>query len=145
MPSIEAEVDRLYDGTLNRVRCPSCDARAEVQLPIVYHDGEQQRLVLVLPDGLRHRELHERAALFAQLAADGVAPPAYVLEPAVVFGPAGLRALRRRGGRTRPSMRGRNLRRSPCRSPSRRRSSPTARATAPRAGPGVRRWRFCHR
>ena len=46
-----------------------------------------------LPDGLRHRELQERAALYAALADDGVAPPAYVLEPQVVFGAAGLRAL----------------------------------------------------
>src|SRR5437868_11317055 len=79
----EAEAKKLYDGTINQVRCPSCEARAEVQVAIVFHDGGHERLVLVLPDGLRHRELHERAALFTQLAEDGVAPPAYVLEPAV--------------------------------------------------------------
>ncbi|MCU1283478.1 MAG: Methyltransferase type 11, partial [bacterium] len=89
----EAEAKRLYDGTLNQVRCPSCEARAEVQVPVVFHDAAHERLVLVLPDGLRHRELAERAALFTQLAEDGVAPAAYVLEPAVVFGAAGLRAL----------------------------------------------------
>lgn len=88
-----AEAKKLHDGTLNRVRCPSCEASAEVQLPVVFHDGAAERLVLVLPDGLRHRELAERAALFAALADDGVAPPAYVLEPHVVFGAAGLRAL----------------------------------------------------
>ena len=49
--------------------------------------------MLVLPDGLRHRELAERAALFTALADDGVAPPSYVLAPEVVFGAAGLRAL----------------------------------------------------
>src|SRR5205807_8795344 len=41
----------------------------------------------------RHKQLQERAALFTQLAADGEAPTAYVLEPHVVFGSAGLRAL----------------------------------------------------
>ncbi|MCU1282557.1 MAG: hypothetical protein JWM53_6103, partial [bacterium] len=65
-----AEAKRLHDGTLNHVRCPSCEARADVQVPVVFHDGERERLVLVLPDGLRHRELQERAALFAQLAED---------------------------------------------------------------------------
>ncbi|MDB4968327.1 MAG: Methyltransferase type 11 [Myxococcales bacterium] len=87
------EAKRLIDGSLNRVRCPSCEAGADVQVPVVFHDGAAGRLVLVLPDGLRHRELKERAALFTQLADDGVAPTAYVLEPQVVFGSAGLRAL----------------------------------------------------
>jgi len=89
----EAEARKLHDGTLNRVQCPSCEARAEVQVPVVFHDGAHERLVLVLPDGMRHRELEERAALFAALAGDGAAPPAYVLAPEVVFGAAGLRAL----------------------------------------------------
>ncbi|HEY2749399.1 MAG TPA: CpXC domain-containing protein, partial [Polyangia bacterium] len=89
----EGEAKRLIDGTLNRVVCSSCAARADVQAPVVFHDGAHERLVLVLPDGLRHRELAERAALFTQLAEDGVAPPAYVLAPEVVFGAAGLRAL----------------------------------------------------
>ncbi len=89
----EAEAKKLQDGTLNHVRCPSCEARAEVQVPVLFHDGAHERLVLVLPEGLRHRELHERAALFRELADDGAAPTAYVLEAAVVFGAAGLRAL----------------------------------------------------
>jgi CpXC motif protein len=88
-----AEAKRLIDGTLNRVRCPSCDAPADVQVPVVFHDGAQQRLVLVLPEGLRHRELKEKAALLSSLADDGAVPPAYVLEPQLVFGAAGLRAL----------------------------------------------------
>src|SRR5438105_4451703 len=75
---------RLIDGRLNRVRCPSCDAVADVQLPVLYHDGAKQRLVLVLPDGLRHRELAERAAMFSALAADEEPPPEYVLEAQVV-------------------------------------------------------------
>ena len=89
----EGETKRLVDGSLNRVVCSSCAARADVQVPVVFHDGAHERLVLVLPEGLRHRELAERAALFASLAEDGVAPPAYILTPEVVFGAAGLRAL----------------------------------------------------
>src|SRR5512135_1833909 len=86
----QAEAKKLQDGTLNRVQCPSCEARAEVQVPVVFHDGGHERLVLVLPDGMRHRELHERAALFAALADDGIAPPAYISAPEVVCGPAGV-------------------------------------------------------
>jgi hypothetical protein len=81
----------LLEGSLNRVRCPSCEAAADVAVPVIYHElGE--RLVLVLPDSLRHRELEERAALFTELAKDRQPPPFYVLEPQVAFGAAGLRA-----------------------------------------------------
>src|SRR5438874_13610640 len=68
----QAEAKKLHDGTLNRVRCPSCEAHADVQVPVVFHDGAAERLVLVVPDGLRHRELAERAALFGELAGDAV-------------------------------------------------------------------------
>ncbi len=84
------ETRRLHAGLLNRVRCPSCAAESDVQVPVLFHDGAAQRLVLVLPDGARHRELAERAALFTQLAEDLVAPPDYVLAPEVIFGVAGL-------------------------------------------------------
>jgi hypothetical protein len=83
---------RLLDGRLNRVRCPACETTADVQLPVLFHDGARQRLVLMLPDGLRHRELAERAALFAMLAADEEPPPDYVLAAEVVFGAEELRA-----------------------------------------------------
>ena len=68
--------------------------KADVQVTVVFHDGAHERLVLVLPDGLRHREL--------QRAGGAVSPRSpttawrrrrYVLEPEVVFGAAGLRAL----------------------------------------------------
>jgi CpXC protein len=80
------ETQRLREGTLNRVRCPACSAEADVQLPILFHDGAAGRLVLILPDAARHRELAERAALWAQLADDDVAPPDYVLAVEVLFG-----------------------------------------------------------
>src|SRR6185503_2385056 len=79
---------RLLDGALNRVRCPSCDTPAELQVPVVYHDPRALRLVLVLPDSLRHRELEEGARFFQLLAEDREPPPLYVLEAQVVFGAA---------------------------------------------------------
>jgi hypothetical protein len=82
---------RLVDGRLNVVRCPSCEAPADVQVPVVLHDLETPRMILVVPDGLRHRELEERAAFFTALAADREPAAHYVLEAPVVFGAAGLR------------------------------------------------------
>jgi hypothetical protein len=86
-------VKSLLEGKLNTVRCPSCNASADVQVAVLYHDLEAPRLVLVLPDGLRHRELEERARLYESLAADVQPAPLYVLEADVVFGAAGLRAI----------------------------------------------------
>jgi hypothetical protein len=88
----EEPAARLVDGRLNHVRCPSCEAGADVQVPVVFHDGEKRQLVLVLPDGLRHRELAERAAFYTALAADEEPAPDYVLDALVVFGASGLRA-----------------------------------------------------
>jgi CpXC protein len=87
-----AAFDKLCDGTLNRVRCPSCGLASDVQVPVVFHDLAKPRLTLVLPDALRHRELAERGALLTMLAAENEPAPLYVLEPEVVFGAAGLRA-----------------------------------------------------
>jgi len=85
-------VDALSDGRLNAVRCPACAAEAVVQVSIVVHDPERRRLILALPDGLRHRELDELAQLFTALAADREAAPDYVLRPSVAVGAAALRA-----------------------------------------------------
>ena len=135
----EAEAKKLQDGTLNRVQCPSCEARAEVQVPVVFHDGARERLVLVLPDGLRHRELGRARGAVRALADDGVAPPAYVLAPEVVFGAAGLRALlappasRRRVRRSLRAGRGAAHERpgeQPALLPSRRSGAPTSRTLA---------------
>ncbi len=80
----------LFAGQLNRARCPACEREAEVQVTVVYHDPAREYLVLVLPDGLRHRELEERAGLYLQLAKDGVPPPDYIVGFQVVFGGAAL-------------------------------------------------------
>jgi hypothetical protein len=84
---------RLIEGELNRVRCPRCDTPADVQVSVLYHDPEGRRLVCVAPPSERHRELAVYSELFAQLAADVVPAPDYVLDAALVFGAAELTAL----------------------------------------------------
>jgi hypothetical protein len=86
-------VTRLCEGRLNQVRCPSCGQASDVQVAVVFHDTQTPRLILVLPDAMRHRELEERARFFDALAADAQPPQLYVLETEVAFGAAGLRAL----------------------------------------------------
>lgn len=83
----DGELARAFRrGELNRAACPYCGASDAVQVSVLLHDPVARRLWLVLPDGLRHRELEERAALWRRLAEDGVAAPRYVLEAEVVFG-----------------------------------------------------------
>jgi hypothetical protein len=84
---------RLIEGELNRVRCPRCDAPADVQVSVLYHDPVGGRLVCVAPPSERHRELAVYSELFAQLAADAVPAPDYVLDAALVFGAAELTAV----------------------------------------------------
>jgi CpXC protein len=97
--SVNARTDaallaELLAGTLNRLRCPACGARAQADLPVCYHDAEAQLFALVLPQWARAREWEERAALLARLAEDaGALVPGYVRDPFVVYGAAGLRTL----------------------------------------------------
>jgi hypothetical protein len=82
---------RLREGTLNQIVCSACGQAASVEVPVVYHDEERRRLVLVLPAGLRHRELEERAELLMTMARDrGFPVPAYAREHLVAFGAVGL-------------------------------------------------------
>jgi hypothetical protein len=76
----------LVAGQLNHGRCPACAADHEVQVSVVFHDPINERLVLVLCDGLRHRELEERSLQYQRLAADGTPAPDYVRDFDVVFG-----------------------------------------------------------
>lgn len=56
-------------------------------LSFVYHDPAKRKFALVLPEGLRHRALEERAALIESLAEEPEHPiPAYVAEAQVVIG-----------------------------------------------------------
>jgi len=81
----------LMEGRLNRAACPACSMVAAIDVPVTFHDGAARRLVLVLPDSLRHREMAERAALLARLAADLEPPTHYVLDGLEVrFGVRGL-------------------------------------------------------
>ena len=65
----------------------------ELALPFVYHDPKTRKLALVVPEVLRHRELHLRARLLTELAEDTSAPvPSYVREAKVVVGTEKLRA-----------------------------------------------------
>jgi hypothetical protein len=84
-------VAQLTSGSLNRPMCPSCGRTGRVDAPIVVHDPERRTFVLVVPQGLVHRELDERAALLGALARDtGHAIPAYVRDFRVVHGGEGL-------------------------------------------------------
>ncbi|MSP61106.1 MAG: hypothetical protein EXR72_12325 [Myxococcales bacterium] len=83
----------LCAGKLNRGRCPACGVEREVSASVVYHDPIAERLVLMLPDALRHRELEERARYYTRLAADRAPPPEYVRRFEVAFGVAELGAL----------------------------------------------------
>jgi HEAT repeat protein len=79
---------------LNQARCPRDERLEPVQVSVVYHVPDRELMVLVIPDGQRHREAAERAALWTAIAADtGSDLPDYVRSFRVVWGAAGLRAL----------------------------------------------------
>ncbi len=86
-PEVAASLRDATQGPFQTASCPRHDGSVPVHVPVVYHDPEGQRLALVLPEAMRHRELEERARFFEELAAEPEAEiPAYVLEAAVVFG-----------------------------------------------------------
>jgi hypothetical protein len=83
--------ERLRSGTLNQVTCPSCGHVADAQVSVVYHDEDERRFALVLPESGRTRELWERAELLRVIAEDADAPvPDYVKQAELVFGVEGL-------------------------------------------------------
>lgn len=80
-------------GRVNTWSCPQTGEAAPLDGPVVYHDPVHALFALVLPETWRHRELSERAGLWAELAADPGHPvPDYVRGFEVVFGAAELRA-----------------------------------------------------
>jgi hypothetical protein len=83
---------QLLAGTLNRVEQAGQSPFA-VAAPVVYHDPDQQLLILVLGVEDRHREIAERQRLLERMAADGAELPSYARTFEVVFGPAALNAL----------------------------------------------------
>ena len=83
--------ERLRSGTLNQVTCPSCGHVAEAQVSVIYHDEDERRFALMLPESGRTRELWERAELLRLVAEDADTPvPDYVKQAEVVFGLDGL-------------------------------------------------------
>jgi hypothetical protein len=81
--------DGLLAGTLHRG-----DGGEDLAVPTVVHDPGARRVVLYLPEPLRHLEIAEKARWLAQLADDHEAPiPRYAKEPRVAIGLAQLRAV----------------------------------------------------
>ena len=89
----QADAKKLQDGTLNRVRCPSCEARAEVQVPVVFHDGARERLVLVLPEGCATASCTSAPRCSPRSPTTAWRRRRTCSSREVVFGAAGLRAL----------------------------------------------------
>ncbi|HEY3357389.1 MAG TPA: CpXC domain-containing protein, partial [Polyangia bacterium] len=82
---------RVRTGTLNQVVCPECARAAEISVSVIYHDQDERRFILVLPESARTREMWERAELWRLLAEDAAAfVPDYVRSPEVVYGRDGL-------------------------------------------------------
>lgn len=81
--------DATLAGTLHR-----SEAGEELAIPLVVHDPGARRVVLYLPEPIRHLELAERTRWLTRLAEDTEAPlPRYVQEPRVAIGVAQLRAV----------------------------------------------------
>lgn len=73
---------RARGGTLHRL-----ESGEELVLSFVYHDPSARRLLLVVPEGLRHQELLERSQLLARMSLDTSLPvPPYARNFEVVFG-----------------------------------------------------------
>ncbi len=80
------------ETALNTVKCQGEATLRAIDIPVLYHDSDNEIFALVLWDSLRHRELEERIALLARLAeASDLPAPGYVRDFAVVWGAAGLK------------------------------------------------------
>jgi len=80
--------DAALAGTLHRI-----EGIGELAHAFVYHDPSARKLVLVVPDVLRHTALRERARLLDRIAADTKhAVPDYVRDANVVVGVRELKA-----------------------------------------------------
>jgi len=83
----------LAQRELNTIDCPACGTTGRPNVPLVYHDPEGRRLVIMMPKGLRHMELAERLAFMALVAEDPADAPEYTILPQVAFGVGGLARL----------------------------------------------------
>ncbi len=46
----EGPVQQLLDGDVNIVHCPECNEPSRVKIPLIYHDRDQQLLIIYVPD-----------------------------------------------------------------------------------------------
>ena len=49
-------VARILDGALHDAVCPQCGQAGAVPAPLLYHDGQAQRVLLAVPDGMPEEE-----------------------------------------------------------------------------------------
>ena len=83
----------LAQRELNTLDCPSCGTSGRPNVPLVYHDPEGRRLVIMMPKGMRHLELDERGAFLGLVAKDPADAPEYAITPQVAYGVGGLARL----------------------------------------------------
>ena len=80
-------------GNINIAACPSCQKQSEIPVRYIYHDPDNQRFVLVIPEIHRHEELTARAQLMKEIAETPTEViPDYVINFSCVFGNSGLMA-----------------------------------------------------
>ena len=93
-PTLAAQFSHDGFAGIHTVRCPRCGDEYVVEAPLVIHVPSRRRLVLVIPDSLRHIALQARADLLRDVADDpGDVLPDYALEPALAVGALGLSVL----------------------------------------------------
>ena len=92
-------LERLGDGSLNRVLFPESGEVVELDLPIVVHSGKHQVLALVIPPKRRHEEIRLRIELLKELELESVPLPYYVLNFSLAIGPFGPEAFEKLKGR----------------------------------------------
>ena len=86
-------VEHATGGNINIAACPSCQKQSEIPVRYIYHDPDNQRFVLVLPEIHRHEELTARAQLMKEIAETPTEViPDYVINFSCVFGSNGLMA-----------------------------------------------------
>lgn len=85
--------EALFAGTLNEIECPYEKGRVyALAIPVVYHDEQARRLVLFLPEALRHEEFKRRCELLQELDRQPESLPNYVRNFDTVFSLAELEA-----------------------------------------------------
>jgi hypothetical protein len=84
---VNAATDPALAELARRGELLRIDRASGLDLSFVYHDPVARKFALVLPEGIRHRALDERAALIRSLGEEPEHPvPSYVAEARVVIG-----------------------------------------------------------